>query len=176
MQEYSKCRALPCSASDFFHEYVTRYWICSSFVHARNLSPRCLDFKFNKYQKFATLLNTNSFKVRITQLSDSSEQSELAPSLFHNHSPDCQRPSTRTQVLGTGQQFRQTRSKFILAFENNFCMNQKKCCIPENVNLRDALLYRALAESPFGRLFHRISLCSHSVTLCKSSQEWSGWS
>ena len=43
-----------------------------------------------------------------------------------------------------------------------FCMNQKECCISENVNLRDALLNRALTESPFARLFHRMSLCNQN--------------
>ena len=30
-------------------------------------------------------------------------------------------------------------------------MNQKECFIPANVNLRDVLLNRSLAESPFAR-------------------------
>ena len=50
----------------------------------RNSRPCYLDFKFNKQQKFATPCNTNSSKIRITQLSDSSEQRQSAPNLFHN--------------------------------------------------------------------------------------------
>ena len=78
-------------------ECTVHSFMPESQQHERTYKLTCYKCSFQNYGISATLsatpCNTNSSKVRITQFSDSSEQREPAPSLFHNQT---QHRSTRT--------------------------------------------------------------------------------